>query len=88
MPAFRLDGGVVAGFQVTKNGGSYYPFSGSTLATVARFVRTYSQTKSALHFSAEKPLPLTLVRRLIKARLAEINQRTMKRSSSAQRRKR
>lgn len=72
MPAFRLAGGVVAGFQATRKGCSYYPFSGSTLATVARFVRAYDQTKSALHFLPGRPLPLTLVRRLIKARMAEL----------------
>jgi len=71
MPAFRLRGGVVAGFQATKNGCSYYPFSGSTLATVARFVGAYDRTKSALHFAPDNPLPLTLVRRLIKARMSE-----------------
>jgi uncharacterized protein YdhG (YjbR/CyaY superfamily) len=76
MPAFRVHGGVVAGFQTTKNGCSYYPFSGSTLATVASSVRGYDQTKSALHFSPDKPLPLTLVRRLLKARVAEIEQRS------------
>ena len=88
MPAFRLPGGVVAGFQATKNGGSYYPFSGSTLASVARFVRTYGQTKSALHFLPDKPLPLTLVRRLIKARMAEIEESQVKRSPPARRRTR
>ncbi len=80
MPAFRVHGKVVAGFQATKSGGSYYPFSGSTLATVAPFTRTYGQTKSALHFSPDKPLPTTLVRRLIKARLAEIDESQVRRS--------
>lgn len=88
MPAFRVPGGVVAGFQATKKGCSYYPFSGSTLATVARFVRPYDQTKSALHFLPAKPLPLTLVRRLIKARMAEIEESHVKRSPSARRRAR
>lgn len=86
MPAFRVQGGVVAGFQATKNGCSYYPFSGSTLATVAQFVRGYDQTKSALHFLPNKPLPMTIVRRLIKARMAEIEKRSeLKRSPSARR---
>lgn len=85
MPAFRLHGAVVAGFHATKSGCSYYPFSGSTLATVARFVRAYDQTKSALHFSPDKPLPMTLVRRLINTRLAEIEERSLKRSASARR---
>ena len=88
MPAFRIPGGVVAGFQATKKGGSYYPFSGSTLATVAPFVAAYSQTKSALHFLPEKPMPLALVRRLIKARMAEIEDAQVKRPPSARRRTR
>jgi uncharacterized protein YdhG (YjbR/CyaY superfamily) len=83
MPAFRVRGGVVAGFQATKNGCSYYPFSGATLAAVARFVAAYDQTKSALHFSPDKPLPLALVRRLLKARMSEIDERPrLKRSRS------
>lgn len=88
MPAFRLPGGVVAGFQATRKGGSYYPFSGSTLATVERFTCAYDQTKSALHFLPDTPLPLTLVRRLIKARMAEIEEPEVKRSPPVRRRTR
>lgn len=86
IPAFRLHGAIVAGFHATKKGCSYFPFSGSTLKTVARFVRAYDQTKSALHFSPEDPLPTPLVGRLIKARLAEIEDRSRaKRARSARR---
>jgi uncharacterized protein YdhG (YjbR/CyaY superfamily) len=56
---------------VTKKGCSYFPFSGSTLATLRADLRSYSQTKSALHFDPARPLPATLVRKLIKARIAE-----------------
>jgi uncharacterized protein YdhG (YjbR/CyaY superfamily) len=71
MPAFRLDGRVVAGFSATSKGCSYFPFSGSTLGTLAADLRGYDQTKSALHFSPDAPLPAPLVRKLIKARIAE-----------------
>jgi uncharacterized protein YdhG (YjbR/CyaY superfamily) len=71
MPAFRVDGTVVAGFQATAKGCSYYPFSGTTLRTLAGDLRGYDKTKSALHFSPDQPLPATLVRKLIKARIAE-----------------
>lgn len=71
IPAFRLDGQIVAGFCAHRTGCSYVPFSGSTLKTVARFVRHYDQTKGSLHFTTDHPLPATLVRRLIKARIAE-----------------
>ena len=71
MPAFRYGRHVVAGFLATSKGCSYFPFSGSTLATLAANVKTYSQTKSALHFDPKHPLPVALVRKLLKARIAE-----------------
>jgi uncharacterized protein YdhG (YjbR/CyaY superfamily) len=84
IPAFRLGGNVVAGFCATSKGCSYFPFSGSTLATLAYELARYETTKSALHFRPEKPLPVDLVRKLIKARLAE----TTKREASTSRRSR
>lgn len=71
MPAFRLDGRVIAGFQATAKGCSYYPFSGTTLQTLAGDLQGYGKTKSALHFRPDAPLPMTLVRKLIQARIAE-----------------
>jgi uncharacterized protein YdhG (YjbR/CyaY superfamily) len=72
MPAFRHDGRVIAGFQATKAGCSYYPFSGTTLSTVAGALGAYSKTKSALHFTPASPLPRAMIRKLLKARIAEI----------------
>src|SRR5438552_2436680 len=57
IPAFRLDGEVIAGFLATSKGCSYFPFSGSTLATLAQEVEGFEQTKGSLHFSPKKPLP-------------------------------
>jgi uncharacterized protein YdhG (YjbR/CyaY superfamily) len=71
MPAFRLGGRIVAGFAATSNGCSYYPFSGTTLTTLAADIEGYSHTKSALHFGADTPLPTSLVRKLLTARIAE-----------------
>jgi uncharacterized protein YdhG (YjbR/CyaY superfamily) len=71
MPAFRLEGAVVAGFRATAKGCSYYPFSGRTLQTLADDLRNYDKTKSALHFAASEPLSATVVRKLLKARIAE-----------------
>ena len=71
IPAFSLDGNIVAGFAATKKGCSYFPFSGSTLGSLAEEVEDYEQTKSSLHFDPAAPLPATLVRKLIKARIAE-----------------
>ncbi len=85
IPAFRLHGAIVAGFHATKKGCSYFPFSGSTLRTVARFVGGYDRTKSALHWAPDQRLPATLVRRLIEARMAEIEASQIRRARSARR---
>lgn len=71
IPAFRLDGQVVAGFAATRSGCSYFPFSGSTFKTLGKELADYDKTKSALHFTPEEPLPATLIRKLLKARIAE-----------------
>lgn len=82
IPAFRVQGAVVAGFKATSKGCSYYPFSGSVLKTVAHLIRSYDQTKGALHFSADSLLPTTLVRRLVRSRISEINSRRKSKKSS------
>lgn len=87
MPAFRVDGVVVAGFQATAAGCSYYPFSGSTLASLAPDLEGYGRTKSALHFPSDRPLPATLVRKLLRARLAEIRTGGAARNGSVSRRR-
>lgn len=71
IPAFRLGRKIVAGFAATAKGCSYFPFSGSTLRTLAPALEGYGGTKSSLHFDPAKPLPAALVRKLIKARIAE-----------------
>jgi uncharacterized protein YdhG (YjbR/CyaY superfamily) len=73
IPAFRLNGEVIAGFCATSKGCSYFPFSGSTLKALARDLSRYDQTKGSLHFSADKPLSTALVRKLIRARMNETN---------------
>jgi uncharacterized protein YdhG (YjbR/CyaY superfamily) len=75
MPAFRLDGKVIAGFAAFKNHLSYLPHSGSVLAELADDVAGYVTSKGALQFSIDKPLAKTLVKKLIAARLRDIAKR-------------
>ena len=73
IPAFRFRGCVIAGFSAFDKWCSYFPFSGRTFKTLAADVAQYDRTKSALHFQPERGLPKTLVRKLIKARVAEVS---------------
>jgi uncharacterized protein YdhG (YjbR/CyaY superfamily) len=71
VPAFRVDGRIVAGFAAFKDHLSYLPFSGSVLPELAGELEGYTMTKSALHFPVDRPLPKALVRKLIATRRAE-----------------
>jgi uncharacterized protein YdhG (YjbR/CyaY superfamily) len=75
IPAFRVHGKVIAGFAAFKEHLSYLPFSGSVLGQLADELVAYSMTKSALHFTPERPLPEALVRKLITVRLEQISER-------------
>ena len=71
VPAFRVHGRTVAGFAAFRNHLSYLPFSGSVLSQLADDLEGYKMTKSALHFPVDRPLPKTLVEKLIAARLEQ-----------------
>lgn len=71
VPAFRVGGETIAGFAAFKHHLSYLPFSGSVLPRLADDLEGYTMTKSALHFPIDRPLPKTLVKKLIAARLRD-----------------
>ena len=71
VPAFRLRGKTVAGLAAFKHHLSYLPHSGSVLPALAKETESYTQTKSALHFPIDTPLPKPLVEKLLAARIAE-----------------
>jgi uncharacterized protein YdhG (YjbR/CyaY superfamily) len=75
VPAFRLDGAIVAGFAAFRDHLSYLPFSGSVLAQLADELTGYTTSKSALHFPIDQPLPKAIVEKLIAVRRAEVRQR-------------
>ncbi|HZB97882.1 MAG TPA: DUF1801 domain-containing protein [Candidatus Sulfotelmatobacter sp.] len=75
VPAFRVEGQVIAGFAAFKDHLSYLPFSGSVLSQLSADLREYGGTKSSLHFRIDKPLPEEMVKKLIDVRLREIHAR-------------
>jgi uncharacterized protein YdhG (YjbR/CyaY superfamily) len=83
MPAFRVDGQVVAGFAAFKNHLSYLPHSGSVLGQLSDDLAGYESTTGSLHFPIDRPLPTKLVRKLIAARRTELRQRASGRDSDA-----
>lgn len=71
MPAFRIDGKVVAGFAAFKQHCSYFPHSGSVIPEVPEASR-YDTSKGTLQFAVDTPPPKQLVRQLITVRLQQL----------------
>ena len=70
LPAFRLNGMLVA-FGATPNHCAFYPMSSSTVADHKEELRNYDTSKGAIRFQPDKPLTAALIRKLVKARIAE-----------------
>jgi uncharacterized protein YdhG (YjbR/CyaY superfamily) len=75
MPAFKVDGTAVAGFAGFKRHCSYFPHSGDTLERIADALTAYDHDKGTLRFPIDRPLPRTLLRKLVAARLQVENDR-------------
>ena len=74
MPAFRLNGKVLVAFRAAANHCSLHPMSGNTVATLSAELAGYDTSKGTIRFQSSAPLPARLVRKLVKARIAEIQE--------------
>ena len=70
LPAFRQDGPLVA-FGATRAHCAFYLMSATTVAAHQQALQGYDTSKGTIRFQPAQPLPAALVRRLVKARLAE-----------------
>lgn len=70
VPTFKLDGRMLVSFGAAAKHCSFYP-GAAPIAQCRRDLKAYSLSKGTVRFAADKPLPATLVRKLIRARLAE-----------------
>jgi uncharacterized protein YdhG (YjbR/CyaY superfamily) len=69
IPAFRLNGKFLVGLGAGANHCSFYP--GSALNLYKKELREYETSKGTIRFQASKPLPASLIRKLVKARIAK-----------------
>jgi len=70
LPAFRLNGVLVA-FGARANHCAFYPMSSSTVVAHKDELKGYDTSTGTIRFQPDHPLPAALVRRLVKARIAE-----------------
>ena len=68
IPAFRLDGKLLVAFGAWANHCAFYP--GSVVGALKDELKDYDTSKGTIRFRSDEPLPATLVRKLVKARIA------------------
>ena len=75
IPAFRLNRRLLVFFGAWANHCAFYPGSAATLKKFRNELRNFQTSKGTLRFSLDKPMPVALVKKLLKARIAENNAR-------------
>ena len=68
LPAFRLDGKLLVWFGASAKHCAFYP--GAVVEAHKDELNDFDTSKGTIRFQADNPLPATLVRRLVKARIA------------------
>ena len=77
IPIFKYHGPLV-GFAAFKNHCSLFVMSPSVMDAHRRELKRYETAKGTVRFPADKPLPATLVRKLVQARIEENEARRKK----------
>ncbi len=70
LPAYRQNG-MLVGFGATAKHCAFYLMSSSTVEAHKAELEGYDTSKGTIRFQADSPLPAALVRKLVKARIAE-----------------
>ena len=71
LPAFRFEGRMLVGYGATAKHCALYLMSSTTVEAFQADLKGYSTSKGTIRFQADAPPPADLVRRLVKARMAE-----------------
>lgn len=65
-PGYKLNGKIIGGFDAYKNHCSYFPHSSLVISALEKELAGYQTSKGTLQFPIDKPLPKSLVKKLIK----------------------
>ncbi len=78
IPTYKYHGKLLVGFAAFKDHCSFFVMSTNVMRAHAVELKSYDVTKSGIHFPVNKPLPAALVKKLVKARIAENEENSTK----------
>lgn len=73
MPALRLKGSFLVSYEAYRRHYSLFPWTERMLEALGDELRPYAVGKGTIRFPANEPVPMDLVRRIVKLRVDEVN---------------
>lgn len=77
IPTFKLDGRMLVSYAAFKDHCSFFP-GAAPIKAHENELKSYQTSKGTIRFPTSKPLPATLVRKLVKTRIKENEARAKK----------
>ena len=73
VPTFLINDIAIIGFDGYKDHNSIFPYNGSVTALLSSDLAKYTQTKGSIHFAIDKGFPKSLLKKIIRLRISQIN---------------
>ena len=83
MPTFKVEGVAVLGLDGFTHHNSLFPYSSGVMETIRAELPGFATSKGTIQFPRDKPFPAAALKRVLQARIREINASYPKRSGEA-----